>query len=209
MKRIGITQRVERVQSYSERRDCLDQRWSAFVLELGYIPLPLPNVSPDQVAKLLDALSLDALLFSGGNTITRLDPSAHDAAPERDAFESALLGEALERNIPVVGVCRGMQIINLSMGGTLTPMSGHVAVRHTVSSMDVHNQLPETVNSYHNWGIPSEGLANDLRPMALDDEGYVEAFRHAEKPLLGMMWHPEREAPFNPLDIELIKRSLL
>jgi putative glutamine amidotransferase len=208
MKRIGITQRVECVQSYSERRDCLDQRWSAFVSELGYIPLPLPNILPNQISELLDALNLDALLFSGGNSIARLDPSASDAAPERDAFESALLGEAFERNIPVIGVCRGMQMINLSMGGKLTPISGHVAVRHSVTSMAAHDPLPGAVNSYHNWSISPEGLADKLKPLAVDCDGNIEAFKHTEKPLLGIMWHPEREEPFNPLDVELMKRSL-
>ncbi|MCF6281526.1 MAG: gamma-glutamyl-gamma-aminobutyrate hydrolase family protein [Candidatus Polarisedimenticolaceae bacterium] len=209
MKRIGITQRVECVKSYSERRDCLDQRWTTFVTELGYIPLPLPNIIPDQVSKLLDALNLDALLFSGGNSIASLDPSASNAAPERDVFESALLGEALERNIPVVGICRGMQMINLFMGGKLTPISGHVAVRHSISSVDAHDHLPGMINSYHNWSISPEGLANGLKPIAVDCDGNIEAFKHVEKSLLGIMWHPEREAPFDPLDIELIKRSLL
>ena len=50
MKRIGITQRVERIESYSETRDCLDQRWSDLVWQLGYIPIPLPNILPEHVS---------------------------------------------------------------------------------------------------------------------------------------------------------------
>jgi len=209
MKRIGITQRVELVQNYSERRDCLDQRWSAFVWELGYISLPLPNILPDQVVKLLDTLNLDAVLLSGGNSITSLDPSAHDIAPERDAFESALLDDALKRNLPVIGICRGMQMINMYMGGTLTCISGHVAVRHSIASIAANYHLPETVNSYHNWSISPDDIANKLRPIAIDKNGNIEAFEYIENNLLGIMWHPEREQPFNPLDIDLIKSVML
>jgi gamma-glutamyl-gamma-aminobutyrate hydrolase PuuD len=209
MKRIGITQRVEQVQSHAERRDCLDQRWVAFVLQLKSIPVPLPNIPPAQVASFLDALSLDAILLSGGNSIASLDSTASDTAPERDAFEVALLDEALSRNIPIVGVCRGMQVINRHFGGKLQKTRGHVAVRHAIMPVDDRYPLPETVNSYHNWGIPREQLADELTPVAVDCDGHVEAFIHAEKNVLGIMWHPEREQPFDPLDIELIKRVLL
>ncbi len=209
MKRIGITQRVEQVQNYSERRDCLDQRWPAFVWELGCVPIPLPNCPPSHVQNLLDELQLDAVILSGGNSIASLDASAADAASERDAFESILLDEALERDFPIIGICRGMQMINVHMGGKLTKISGHVAVRHQISSIDQSYFFPEFVNSYHNWGISTGDLAEGLQVIALDSEGKVEALKHTKKNLFGIMWHPEREQPFNSLDIELIKRFLL
>lgn len=209
MKRIGITQRVEQIQNYSERRDCLDQRWSVFVWKLGCIPIPLPNCSPSMVPVLLDELQLDAVILSGGNSIASLDVLATDAAPERDAFESILLDEALERNFPIVGICRGMQMINVHMGGNLTQVSGHVALRHQISSIDQRYFLPESVNSFHNWGISKDDLAEGLQAIAFDSEGNVEALKHTKKNLFGIMWHPEREQPFNSLDIELIKRFLL
>ncbi|MCK5665184.1 MAG: type 1 glutamine amidotransferase [Thiotrichaceae bacterium] len=209
MKQIGITQRVENIQSYSERRDCLDQRWSSFVFELGYIPVPLPNIAADKVTRLLDALSLDAILLSGGNSITSLDPSASDIAPERDEFELALLSEALARNIPLIGICRGMQVINTNLGGKLTPVNGHVTVHHMISMVNSSYQLPELVNSYHKWGIRADSLAEELDIIAVDSDGNIEAFEHKKKKLLGIMWHPEREKPFNRLDIQLIQRFLL
>ena len=209
MNRIGITQRVENIQSYSERRDCLDQRWSSFAFELGYLPVPLPNITADKVTRLLDALSLDAILLSGGNSITSLDPSASDIAPERDAFELALLSEALARNIPLIGICRGMQVINTNLGGKLTPVNGHVAAHHSITLLNKSYQLPELVNSYHNWGIRADNLAEELDIIAADSDGNIEAFEHKKKKLLGIMWHPEREKPFNRLDIQLIQRFLL
>jgi putative glutamine amidotransferase len=207
MKRLGITQRVENVQHYSERRDCLDQRWSTIALHLGYLPLPLPNLAADQVPQLLDNLQLDGVLLSGGNSITNLEPDSEDAAPERDGFESALLEQAIARKLPVIGVCRGMQLINFNLGGRLSPITGHVAERHALTQEgDV--QIPGVVNSYHNWAIPRDGLAAELTPLAFDLAGNVEAFECSEKNLLGIMWHPEREQPFNTLDTKLIKRYL-
>ena len=180
MKRIGITQRVECVKSYLERRDCLDQRWSEFIWELGCIPLPLPNILPSRVPELLDELKIDALLLSGGNSIASLNLLAVDVAPERDAFEIALLNEVWVRNITTLGICRGMQMINVYLGGELIPISGHVAVRHPIIPIDDNYLFPETINSYHNWGISPEGLADELEPIAVDIEGNIEAFEHRQ-----------------------------
>lgn len=209
MKLLGVTQRVEVVQEYAERRDCLDQRWYKFANALGYIAVPLPNVSPDQLPSLLKAIPLDAILLSGGNSIASLEPAAKDAAPERDEFESALIGLAFSHSIPLVGVCRGMQMINVYLGGKLLPVTGHVAVRHELLTSISSLKLPANVNSYHNWCIPKTGLANDLEAIAYDDNANIEAYIHIDKKVIGVMWHPERELCFNSLDIDLIKRILL
>lgn len=208
MKRIGITQRVENIQNYSERRDCLDQSWSSFAIELGYFPIPLPNTISDNITLLFDTLNLDVILLSGGNSIACLNSSAIDIAPERDRFESALIDEALRRNIPIVGICRGMQMINHYFGGTLVPIQNHTAVYHAITPLNKIYELPEQVNSYHNWGIDAESLANEFDVVAIDEDGNIEAFIHNKKQILGIMWHPEREKPFNEIDIQLIKKFL-
>jgi N5-(cytidine 5'-diphosphoramidyl)-L-glutamine hydrolase len=208
MKRLGITQRVENIRSYNERRDCLDQRWSMLAFHLGYFPVPLPNIAAEKVSALLDNLKLDGILLSGGNSIVSLYPNADDLAPERDAFEQAILDETIKRNIPIVGVCRGMQLINVVFGGRLVPINDHVAKDHLIKHVE-NRPIPERVNSYHNWAIPQDGLAAILTPIAFDLAGNVEAFECVDKNILGIMWHPEREHPFNPLDVELIKRYLL
>lgn len=208
MKLLGITQRVDVIESYAERRDCLDQRWSDLALHLNYLPVILPNIPPVKVEALLDAMSLDAIIFSGGNSIASIDALAADASPERDAFESALLKLALIKNIPVVGVCRGMQMINLAFGGHLTPILGHIATQHVIYSKTPAYQFPDMVNSYHNWGISKDDLANEMEVLAVDTDGYIEAYKHPDAKLLGLMWHPERNKPFNLLDIQLLKRFL-
>jgi gamma-glutamyl-gamma-aminobutyrate hydrolase PuuD len=208
VKLLGITQRVEIVKSYSERRDCLDQSWSDLALSLNYLPVPLPNVSPEHVESLIDSLGLDAIIFSGGNSISSLDPSAADASPKRDAFEYELLKQAISKKIPIIGICRGMQIINLAFGGYLTQISGHVATQHAINSKTSTYQFPETVNSFHSWGIGKDGLANELEMIAVDSDGNIEAYHHPDASLLGLMWHPEREKPFNLLNIQLLTRFL-
>lgn len=206
--RIGITQRVDTVQQYGERRDCLDQRWSKLIIELGATPIPLPNLAVGRVSGLLDDLELDTICFSGGNSLVQPGLESADAAPERDAFEFQLLDEALHRDIPVVGVCRGMQMINVALGGEIVACSGHVAVNHPISAANSRWKLPVEVNSYHNWAITRQGLAAILEPLAFDGEGNVEAFVGQARPILGMMWHPERESPFRALDLQLIEKLL-
>ena len=208
MRKVGITQRVERVESYGETRDALDEKWSELLLELDFIPIPLPNIAPRSVSLLLDALNLDAIIFSGGNSLGILDESASDVAPQRDAFEAKLLSEALKRGINILGVCRGMQMINSQMGGTLSMVKGHIATKHPIFSQNSKYHFTKSVNSYHSWGISKEQLSDKLELLALDEESYVEAFACEDRHILGIMWHPERETPFDKDDKQLLKRFL-
>lgn len=209
MKRLGISQRVEVIKSYGERRDCLDQQWSSLAMALDYFPVPLPNIRPDKASELLNTLQLDGIILSGGNSLSSLDSTAEDAAPERDAFEYALIEAAIAKGIPIVGVCRGMQVLNLYLKGTLQKVTGHVATRHRIVSSSEHFTIPENVNSFHNYSIPKNGLAPSLTSLAHDETGNIEAFYQIKHKILGIMWHPEREENFTQLDIQLIKRFLL
>ena len=209
MKRLGITQRVEFIPSYHERRDCLDQRWASFSFELGFMPIPLPNLPPEKVLALLTTLSLDGILLSGGNSIATFNADATTSAPERDAFEYKLIEEARKMAIPLVGICRGMQMINLSFGGNISPIKHHVACRHILDTDQTYSApIPEEVNSYHDWGIAANELAAPLSPIATDQQGYIEGFVHKSEAILGIMWHPERENPFNLIDMNLLKKIL-
>lgn len=208
MKKIGITQRVESVAHYLERRDCLDQRWADFSTLLGFIPIPLPNITAENVRDLIDTLDLDAIILSGGNSLSILGDAA-DTAPERDSFETALVDIAIEKGIPILAVCRGMQLLNCHFEGKLTPVKGHVAKDHVIISCDKTAILPHTVNSYHSWGITPAGLGKHLMPLATDDQGNIEAFKHMTYRILAIMWHPERVTGFDLTDIEFIKTHLL
>lgn len=202
--RIGITQRVEEVAAYGERRDCLDQQWFVLLEQLGMVPVPIPN-SLENTAAWVDAMALDGFIFSGGNDLAQL-PNPSRPAPERDATEAAVLAHAREQSLPVLGVCRGLQMMNTWLGGHLVPVKGHVATRHSVTALG-ENPLffPYIeVNSFHDWAIPAAGVAEALQPCIQTAEGGIEAVTHWSQPWIGIMWHPERETPFTKADITLI-----
>lgn len=209
MKKLAITQRVEYFPSHKEWRDCLDQRWFQLAFALGYCPVPLPNLPPEQVSNLLATIQPDALMLSGGNSVGSLDHTAEDIAPERDIFEFELLKQARDQNIPIAGVCRGMQMINLFLGGSVSRIKGHTGCRHPLVAEHLYQgSLPDDVNSSHNWGIAPNELAPSLVPIAMDTNGHIEGAVHQAENISCILWHPEREAPFRPLEIELLREFL-
>jgi gamma-glutamyl-gamma-aminobutyrate hydrolase PuuD len=209
MKRVGVTQRVVEVEHYKERRDCIDQRWASLLLECGFLPITLPNMPPNYAKSLISEYRLDAIILSGGNTLARQATKDDVPALERDSFEKALIDGALELDCPVLGVCRGMQVIHNYYGGSFVQVKDHVNIKHKLSIFDKDYPLRENVNSFHNWGIALDQLPKILKPLAVHQaDQTVEAFRHTDKKLFGIMWHPEREGPFAVKDIELIKRLI-
>ena len=204
--RVGITQRVEYVTAYAEARDCLDQRWSELLDVLKMTMVPIPNTLRN-VEGWLDVLKCDAYILTGGNDLADL-PNAKNVSIERDRTEIALLKYAQSRSLPVFGVCRGLQLINIFFGGQLDRVSGHVGNRHSVHMcFDQGNQsIASNVNSFHEWGISINSLAQQLIPCAYDADNYVEAARHEKLNWLGMMWHPEREEKFKASDLEILRK---
>ncbi|RTR05424.1 glutamine amidotransferase [Halomonas nitroreducens] len=202
--RIGITQRVEVAASYAERRDCLDQQWTVLVQQLGLTPVPVPN-SVDNAASWLDAMALDGYILSGGNDLSCL-PSPTCPAPERDRTEQAILDHAYDMSLPVLGVCRGLQMMNVYLGGSLHLVEGHVATRHAVTATSDDARFTDytVANSFHDWGVTLEGLAEPLQSCLTAPDGTIEACKHRQRDWIGIMWHPERETPFTQTDIRLI-----
>jgi putative glutamine amidotransferase len=192
---VAVSQRVTVVPDYGERRDCLDQRWSDFLPACGLLPLPVPN-QPAAALALVAAARPAGLLLSGGNDLAELGGDA----PERDATERALLIWAAEQAVPVMGVCRGFQMLAWCGGGTLAEVAGHVARRHAVTLADGGGR---TVNSYHRWGVAT--LPPGWSATARAADGSIEAARDAAGRLQGVMWHPEREAAFDAADIDLFR----
>tara|TARA_B110000438_G_C15671178_1_gene588228 strand:- start:191 stop:817 length:627 start_codon:yes stop_codon:yes gene_type:complete len=206
MKILAISQRVESVEGYIEKRDCLDQRWSHLILKLGFLPFPLSNLlEPSEIIK---SIAPSAIVLSGGNNIARVDESALDISKERDDFEEKLIQIAMEKNIPLLGVCRGMQMINLFFGGSISRQDDHVGAKHKITFSGKSENNPRLVNSYHKWSIKKSELGKSLIPLALADDNTIEGFYHKEYPLLGIMWHPEREEPYCIDDLNLIKKFL-
>ena len=210
-KRVGITQRIMKHPRYNEMMDCLDINWAKLLISIDVLPVPLslaPASSADDIWKTLE---LDGLILSGGNTLVEYADATdkpESLSPERDAYEKALLKAALSTGKPILGVCRGLQVINTYYCGQLTKVKGHAGTRHRLVAEDSSTafQFPLEVNSFHDCAVPRAQLGKELIPLAHDAEDNIEAFYHPKDKVLGIMWHPERENPPLPYDCELIKR---
>jgi putative glutamine amidotransferase len=188
-----------------ERRDALDQNWALFLEAADCLPVILPNRIGDPV-ELQRTLALEGLLLTGGNDLAHL-PSARNTAPERDALERALVQASRAQGLPVMGVCRGAQMLNHLAGGQIVTVAGHVAPRHRLVPLAAAEGLlgpPFEIASYHDFGIGT--LGKGLEALALAEDGSVEAFRARDGSQMGILWHPEREAPFRREDIALFQR---
>lgn len=191
-KLIAITQRVEYIEPIKERRDALSQEWAALAEACGIAPLLLPN-HLSAVRELLAALPVEGVLLTGGNDLLAYGGDA----PERDEVERYLIQTAVDKHLPLLGVCRGMQMVLDYFGTPLQRVKGHVRVDHALDSGD-------TVNSFHSWGAME--CRAPLVPEAWSADGVLEAVRHQSYPWLkGIMWHPERYHSVRPQDIARIK----
>ena len=194
-KTVFYTQRVEFIKSYGERRDCADQNIPRFIEACGYLPVPLPNIS-NIVRQMLELMNPAGIVLTGGNSLVKYGGDA----PERDEVEKILLDIALQRTIPVYGFCRGMQVIVDYFGNKLEQVQGHTAVRHEISG--TIGKL--NVNSFHNQACYE--VTDPLKILAQSEDGVIEAVCHIQKPVLGTMWHPEREVSFWTQDIQRVRR---
>lgn len=189
------TQRVESIENYGERRDCADQNIPRFIEACGYLPVPVPNVV-NVVKQMVEQMQPAGIILTGGNSLTKCGGDA----PERDEVERELLSAAMQYNIPLYGFCRGMQMILDFFDCELEQVEGHVAVYHKISGV-----LGETkVNSFHNQGCRT--VREPLQVLAQTEDGVIEAVQYKDKHILGTMWHPERENPFQISDMQRMKQ---
>lgn len=232
---IGLTAFTE--PTPQKKRVNVSYNYIESIEKAGGIPIVIPECRHTDLAyAYLD--KIDALVISGGDDVS---PYLYGENPikevqffsvERDHFEIALVKGALKKGIPVFGICRGIQIINVALGGTLYQdifiqtgsTFGHNPVNLPVDRL-YHNVIVEDdsvlrslfkdktflVNSFHHQGIKEFG--KDLYASAFSEDGIVEAIEMiGNKYVYGVQWHPEdltREYPeFRSLFKHLIDLAL-
>ncbi len=200
MIQIAITQSVIEHDKYSERRDFLDQRWTDFLSECNFIPTPVPNTLKINNT-FLQEINVAGLLLTGGNSLVK---NGGDAA-ERDLLEYQLVDQALANELPVIGVCRGMQLLQSKFDTELKKIPGHVDSRHTLlvkkqKKLTAYLNKLIDVNSFHHFGAKRDSKL--FTCVAKSNDGVVMAAEHVNKPVYGIMWHPEREKKFSQFDIQ-------
>lgn len=198
-KLVAVSQRFDKVSGRNEARDCLDVNFAAFIEQCNGFSAPVPSHLRD-IKGYLQALNPAAIILSGGNNI--------GSCIKRDQTEAAMLEFAIKHTLPVLGVCRGMQFLNMFEGGSLESCTGHVGTRHHLIGEWASRNKLNAVNSYHEFAITQETCSRSFNVLALAEDDVIEAFEHLSRPWLGIMWHPEREAEFCAEDIHLVKTHL-
>lgn len=226
---VGLTTYLERAKQgvWDVRAAFLPQQYFDSVTASGATAVLLPpQPRPSEAAAaVLDGL--DGLILTGGLDVqpelygAERHPLTDPARADRDAWELALLAGARERGIPVFGICRGLQLINVALGGTLHQhlpealgteryrIGGGVFAENTVE-VDAGTRLsglvgagPLSVHSYHHQGVDRVG--EGLHVTARTDDGLVQAVEMpGDDYLVAVQWHPEENAEDRRLFLGLV-----
>jgi putative glutamine amidotransferase len=199
MRTVAATQRTSQPDRHGEVREGLDVRWRVFLAACGLRLLPLPN-DPGTALGLIAVANPAGILLTGGGDLIEYGGTDLD----RQRTEVSLLTYATDTELPLLGVCRGMQLIQTAYGVPLTAVDGHRATRHHLSGAS-HDAVPapaREVNSFHT--LAAVGSRPPLQTLTMVGD-VVESVRHLTRPVAGIMWHPEREPNPHPLDVALFR----
>ena len=212
---------AEGIGAREQEWQCLADDYVHAVITAGGVPLILPLIKEDPREELLQAMldKVDGVIFTGGNDVNplhfgeRSNGKTGPLLPERDEQELLLMKLAMAKpNLPILGICRGIQLINVYFGGTLiqhipdtgcpshslsmyprTLVSHYVDVKDGSLLQDITGVRRLGVNSFHHMAV--DHCAPALVVTARADDGIVEAVELSENPdnrfFLAVQWHPE------------------
>ena len=202
---------------WNEPAHLLPRSYARAVQRAGGLALMLPSdpLVADDPAEVLDRI--DGLVLTGGCDIApesygaERHPETGGTTPDRDRFEMALARGALERDMPLLGICRGMQVLNVAVGGGieqhLPDVVGHEQHRHTPGAFADHSvrlepgslaarvvgREQEAVKSHHHQALAGLGAGVTATGWSAEDE-VVEAIELPDQRFaLGVLWHPEED----------------
>ena len=197
---IAVSQRIDWIDHRNETRDALDQRLVEWLLEANMRILPVPNLinKHELLFDWLKGFLPQAILLSGGNDIGEYT--------DRDKTEGSLINYAEANRLPLLGICRGMQMMAHQAGVSLEKVNAHAGTRHRLHPVSEKVIFPDEVNSFHDWRLSECPVEYEVMATAAD--GTIEAIRHKKYAWEGWMWHPERESSLDGLYLERFKQIL-
>ena len=193
MKRILISQRIDHFPERNETRDGLDIKLCKIFTELGYLPIPLPScfgyLKKSKLIKYIDSFEPHGIVLSGGNNLNQYK--------ERDYLEKILIEYSIIKNKPLLGICRGMQILGNFFGVDVQEVKNHVN-----SERFIKGEINKKVKCFHEYKISA--CPKEFNILATSEDGCIESIKSKNFPILGIMWHFERDKYLDKIDKELI-----
>lgn len=207
---ILINSNLDAPNTYGQRAVSVSSNYTRAVAESGGLPLVVPPLlNSNQLASLVAIC--DGFVFIGGADIppdwygAEPHPETRQLNPERAAADRILVQKVLERDVPILGICGGHQLLNVALGGKLIQHidraeehKGDKVHKVTISGgrtlKSLFGERRITVNTSHHQAVDPEFTAPGLVPVAYADDGIIEAFEgeDSDRFLLGVQWHPER-----------------
>ena len=186
MVKIGITSNIK--EYYKGYIDFLDHYWIDYFgkKKSDYNLIPNNIYLSEKILK-----KINLLILTGGNDII----SNKKESLTRNKIEKNLIKKAIKKKIPILGICRGAQLLNISFGGKIKKVRNQMRTRHNIyiTKNDIIKKKILNVNSFHNFGIKKNNLSKKFVKIAFDKEKNIEMFVSKKHKIIGVMWHPERE----------------
>lgn len=195
---IALVTQKETANQHGEPADSLIHACVNYTSSLGFTPVPVPNdiATAREISQTIDY----RFLFVTGGGFAPIEYFSNEcigyvAQSRRDEVERFLIHDAVSKGIPILGLCRGMHMLNGVFGGTLVRNGSHSAPRHDhYVSFNSGKQI--LVNTFHNNAIPEDQLSSEFEAIAVETgTNNVECFVSESKRILGLQWHPERPLP--------------
>ena len=200
--KIFITLRSADSATYTESRDGISIDFIKLLNFLDLTPILVPN-NLDNPKAFFSEFDAKGALLTGGD-----DPTIQN---KRYETENSLIEYCIKDKIPIFGICRGLQAINLYFGGSLKKFekdSNMIVNKHDIEICNELYNLPlnnkYTVNSFHELYVTKDTLGKELTPFAISDHKTIEGLFHNQHNITAVQWHPERYESYQELDLLLL-----
>ena len=198
MKNLLINPNVLASKERNEVNDQIDHALIKWLIKNSYNPIIISNktliLSKKKLSQFLNTLKIRGILLSGGN---------YKKNSTRYQFQNFLLDYALKNDLPVLGICQGMQLIGVRFGSKLVKVENHVRTTHKLINLS-KQRFPKKCNSYHNYSLkdcPKNFYITTKAP-----DGNIESIKHKNLTWEGWMWHPERDNKIDKINNYRLKK---